>query len=77
MNIESTRLQGQLGVVSKRAGQLSEELGFLQEEVKRRKQERAKITPKNVEQMRADLAKLVKELEVRMCVCVCVLTSMQ
>ena len=64
MNIESTQLKGKLVMVSKRVEQLSGELAYLQEEVKKRKEERAKVAPKNVEQMKAELAKLTKELEV-------------
>lgn len=64
LNIQSTRLQQQITPLSGRADKLSGELALLQEQVERRREERAKNAPKNVGQMKSELEKLHKELEV-------------
>lgn len=64
LNIKSTRIQQQIMSWSGKASVLAEDLASLQAQVKRRREERAKNAPKNVEQMKTELTKLNKELEV-------------
>ena len=58
------RLQQQIGSASGKVEQLSTELSRLQLDVRKRREERAKNAPKNVEELREELAKLNKDLEV-------------
>ena len=64
LNIKSTRVQQQIALLSGKARELEEDLTHLQAQVKRRRNERGKNAPKNVEQMKTELAKLNKDLEV-------------
>ncbi len=64
MNIRSTRLQTSLDPLHKGSKELSEELTRLQGEVRRRREAREKATPTNLEEMKAERARLLKDLEV-------------
>ena len=64
MNIKSTRIQQLIAPLHVKVEKLSGELSTLQEEVKRRREERNRNAPKNVEQLRTDLTQLHEELEV-------------
>lgn len=64
LNMKSVRLLQQVSSLKGRKTQLSGELATLQEEVKRKREERERNAPKNVEQMKTDLANLKKELDV-------------
>ena len=64
LNIQSTRLQQQIALLSGKADKLSGELGILQDEVRRRREEREMKAPRNLEQLQGELTKLTKELEV-------------
>ena len=65
LNMQSTRLQQQLVPLTSRTEQLRQELQVLQEQVSKKRDERTRNAPKNVEQMKLELDKLQKELEVQ------------
>lgn len=65
LNIHCTRLGQELASLSQQAGDLTGQWRPLQEEVKRRREERANNAPKNVEHLRTELAKANRELETK------------
>ena len=64
LNMQSTHLYQLILPLKRKAEQLLMELSGLSEEVKKRREQRERNAPTNVEQMRLELASLLKELEV-------------
>ena len=64
MNIASTRLRNQLNPLRQRAQTLSVQFDELQEEVRNKREEKARRGPRDMAQAQTELIRLRRELEV-------------